>query len=465
MTSLTRELLAAVWSWGIDDLEPGDLAAVRRLLLDHLAVATWGARIDAGRIMREHVLRDRPGGGPDLPIPGTSETAPAVGAAMAAAVAAASYEYDDTHTAGSLHPGAVIFPAALAAAAIAGCDETTFVRAIVAGYEVMCRTGRAVNPQAHRARHFHPTSTTGHFGAAAAAALCLGLDVDTAVAALTLAGTVAGGSMQFLVEGAWTKQVHPAFAVERGVEAAQLAARGFPGVADPIAGQRAFLAAQSEGPRPELLLAGLGEASREVRNTGIKPYPSCRNTQTPLDALLRLRADTRLREEDVEAVTFGLVRPGIITVWEPVARKRRPRSLVDAQFSLPYVAAVAIREGRLALEHFEPDRIADPTLLPLVDAVECVHDPELDRRYPEAWPAWVRVRTRSGSVLEQAAEVPLGDPGNPVDEAALLDKFRDCARGVFDPSEVEAIWQAVNELPEPGSLARALDLARATSAR
>ena len=451
--SLTRELLASVW-----ELRPGeaDLEAARSLLLDHLAVAAWGSRVEAGRIMREHVLGDLGGTGPTLPLVGTAEQAPALPAAMGNAVAAACYEYDDTHTGASVHPGAVIFPAALAAAVVTGCGEETFLRAVVAGYEVMCRTGRAANPQAHRARHFHPTATTGHFGAAAAAALCLGLEVDEVVAALTLSGTVAGGSMQFLVEGAWTKQVHPAFAVQRGVQGAQLAARGFPGVADPIAGERAFLAAESADPRPERLLEGLGSAPLEIRATGIKPYPSCRNTQTPLDALLALRRSSGLKAEDVAAVRFGLVRPGIVTVWEPVERKRRPLNLVDAQFSLPYVAAVALTDGRVGLDHFSAERIADSALRPLMDVVECVNDAELDRRYPASWPSWVEVRTRSGALFRQEVENPKGDPENPLAEEELLAKFADCAGAAFDEGRRQEIWRAIRSLPEPGSLDRLL---------
>ncbi|HZV52889.1 MAG TPA: MmgE/PrpD family protein [Candidatus Dormibacteraeota bacterium] len=455
--SLTRELVGAVL-----ELRPAeaDLAAVRALLLDHLAVAAFGAGTDAGRIMREHVLGDLGGDGPTLPLVGTAQEAPALAAAMGNAVAAASYEYDDTHTAASLHPGAVIFPSALAAVVVSGGDEERFLRAVVAGYEVMCRTGRAVNPQAHRARHFHPTSTTGHFGAAAAAAVCFGLDVDRTVAALTLSGTVAGGSMQFLAEGAWTKQVHPAFAVQRGVQAAQLAARGFPGVHDPIAGERAFLAAESADPRPELLLQGLGRDPLEVRNTGIKPYPSCRNTQTPLDALLLLKRAHGLRPEEVASIRFGLVKPGIVTVWEPVDRKRRPQGLVDAQFSLPYVAAIALVEGRVGLEHFRPERITDRSLWALMDRVECINDPALDRRHPPSWPAWVEVRTKEGAILRQEVENPRGDPANPLTEAELLEKFADCADGAFDERRREELWRTIQRLPERGSLERLLELLR-----
>jgi 2-methylcitrate dehydratase PrpD len=454
--SLTRRLLEPVLEW-TPDADNAAVQAIRDLLLDHLGVATWGAASPVATTLRAHVREDiGRDTGATLPILGTTEHASAVEAAMANAVAAACYEFDDTHTGASAHPGAVIFPAALAAAAIAGCDERRLLAAVYAGYEVMCRVARAANPHAHRARHFHPTSTAGHFGAAAAAAVCLDLDLGHAVAALALAGTVAGGSMQFLVEGAITKQLHPAYAAQRGVQAALLARRGFPGLADPIGGRRGFLAAQSEAPRPERLTEGLGSAPAEVTRTGVKPYPSCRNTQSAVGALFALLAGHPVEPDDVESVTVGLIRPAMDTVWDPPDRTRRPKTLADAQFSMPYVAAVTILDRTLGTAQFAQDRFTDPAVVAMMDRVECVHDPALDDRYPAAWPAWVEVGTRSGPRLRGEAEHPKGDPTNPLTAAELSAKFTDLTQGCYDEARRAAIMAAVAALPTPGSLATLL---------
>jgi 2-methylcitrate dehydratase PrpD len=447
--SITRELVEFLWSAAT---HPEDVGAVQRLLLDHVAVVAWGSRLDAGRIMRLHATEDLDQGGPSLPVIGTDQRTSALAASMANSVAACAYEFDDTHTGASVHPGAVIFPAALAAWRLSACDAVTFVRAVIIGYEVMCRVGRAANGPAHRERHFHPTSTTGHFGAAAAAAYCFGLDTEEAVAALTLAGTMAGGSMQFLVEGAWTKQVHPAFAVQRGVQAAQLAGRGFPGVSDPIGGRRAFLVAQSTDPRPERLLEGLGDVPFEVHNTGIKPYPSCRNTQSPLDALLSVMEESDLRASEVAKVRFGLIGPGIKTVFEPASTKRRPTTLVEAQFSMPFVAAVALVDGEVTPAQFEASRFSDCEVLALADRVECVHDPELDRDYPAHWPAWVEVDTNDGRHLQGRVEDPKGDPANPLTRDELLAKFRVLASVAYTAAEQKVIEGAVEELDQGDAL-------------
>jgi 2-methylcitrate dehydratase PrpD len=456
--SLTRALLEPLFCWRTQ--EPDVLQAVRRLLIDHIGVAAWGSRSDVAAIMRAHAVADLARrDGPELPLVGTGERCSAVEAAMANAVAAACYEFDDTHTPASAHPGAVIFPAALAGAALAGCDSQRFVTAVCVGYEVMCRVARASNPHAHRARHFHPTSTAGHFGAAAAAAVCLDLDLDAAVAALSLAGTVAGGSMQFLVEGAVTKQLHPAYAVQRGVQAALLARRGFPGLADPIGGSRGFLAAQSGDPRPERLLAGLGSAPAEVTQTGIKPYPSCRNTQTPVGALFELLHEHPVRADDVESVTFGLIRTGLATVWDPPQRRRRPQTLAEAQFSMPFVAAVTLLDRSLQAEQFRPERYTDPAVVALMDRVECVSDPALDERYPASWPSWVELRTLSGELYRAEAEHPKGDPDNPLTDAELAAKFADLTGHCYDDDRRSDLLSAVASLPQDSAIERIVKLA------
>jgi len=454
--SLTRSLLEPLLGWQAEAI-PGAAEAARRLLLDHIGVAAWGSRSAVATAFRAHAAADLARAtGPELPVFGTGGRCSAVEAAMANAVAAACFEFDDTHTPASAHPGAVIFPAALAAAAVARSEGAPggerFLDAVCVGYEVMCRVARAVNPHAHRARHFHPTSTAGHFGAAAAAAVGLGLGLDEAVAAVSLAGTVAGGSMQFLVEGAVTKQLHPAYAAQRGVQAALLARRGFPGLADPIGGARGFLAAQSEDPRPERLLSGLGTSPAEITCCGIKPYPSCRNTQSPADALFLLLAEHSIPADQVEHLTFGLIGSGLATVWDPPERRRRPRTLADAQFSMPFVAAVALLDGRLEADQFQAARYTDPAVVALMDRVDCVADPSLDARYPASWPAWAELTTASGERFRAETEHPRGDPDNPLSPAELAAKFDSLTRHCYDADRRAGLRAAVAKLPDEAAL-------------
>ena len=109
---------------------------------------------------------------------GDSRTYSPAGAALLQGVLAHSLDFDDTHAAGTLHPGAPVIPAALAAAQMTNASGATTLAAIIAGYEVICRVALALPAGEHYERGFHPTATCGAFGAAAAAARVFGLDAE-----------------------------------------------------------------------------------------------------------------------------------------------------------------------------------------------------------------------------------------------------------------------------------------------
>ena len=149
------------------------------------------------------------------------------GAAFLNGAFAHSLDFDDSHAAGSLHPGATVVPAAIAAGEMAGASGADVLAGIVAGYEVACRLALALPARAHYERGFHPTATCGAFGAAAAAARVLGLNAAGIEGALGIALSQSAGSMQFLANGAWTKRFQVGWAAMAGLCAATLAAEGF----------------------------------------------------------------------------------------------------------------------------------------------------------------------------------------------------------------------------------------------
>ena len=399
-------------------------------------------------------------GAATVPWIGTAGRAPAAIASLVNAVAAHSIEYDDLHTASSAHPGVVVFPAALGAAQIAGEDADRFLAGAAVGYEVMGRVGRAANPAAQYRRHYHPTGTCGHLGAAAAAAHVLGLDVATTVSALGIAGTMASGTMQFLEDGSWTKRLNPGLAARNGIQAALLARAGYEGGRDGIGGPRGFLATVSDAPDPDLTLADL--PALEATQTSIKAHTCCRYKQGPIDALLTIRREHRLDPAEVESVTIGMLDTGMDIVAGPA--KRRPQNVVDAQFSMAFGAAVALVDGRADLAQYRAERLADPTLEALMDRVDCVRDAALDALYPARWPAWARIRTRDGRTLEARVPDPKGDPVNPLDAEERRAKFEALCASVYSEGRRTALWEATANLGAPGSLKPWLDLLGAEGA-
>ncbi len=453
----TRQLAEAVSGISFDALSEPEIEAVRRLLLDHLGVAAAGSVTDTAAAFRRTMGRFAHDESAELPVIGAGVSAAAVPASMANAVAGHCIEYDDVHNSSSSHPGVVMYPAAMAATALAGGDERDLVRAVVIGFEVMCRAGRAADPASHYARHFHPTGTIGALGAAAAAAAALGLDAGGINSAIGIAASMASGSMEFLCDGAWTKRLHPALAARNGVEAGLLAADGFVGTDDGICGERGFLASHSEAPEPERLMEGWGQWPLEVVSTSIKRHTCCRYNQGAIDALLAIRSVHGLSVDDVESVVIGIPSVAVDIVAEPAASKRRPASVVDAQFSLPFGAAAALLWGRAGLAEYDEARLADPAAVALMDRVDYEVDPEIDRDFPDKWRAWARVTTRSGDTHTQRVDDPKGDPGNPFTYEECREKFDDLASPVYSAEARAAIAEHALSMGAPGSWKALLD--------
>ncbi len=420
------------------------------LFCDFLGVALGGAGEDSSLALRRGLERLRLRG--DGTVLGIATRLPAPQAALANGVAAHALEMDDTHQGGSIHLGASVFPAALAAAELAGGSGDAVLRAAVAGYEVAARLAMALQPAEHYARGFHPTGTCGAFGAATAASLLLGLDAEALARALGIAGSQAAGSMEFLADGAWTKRLHPGWSACAGVHAAALAGAGFRAPASILEGRFGFLHAYSLHPET----APLHGEGFELMQTGIKPHACCRYMQAPIDATLALRAAHHLDPAAVARVEVGLVAAGFPIVCEPEDAKRRPRSVVDQQFSLPFGIAVALVRGAASPAEFVAGTADDPAVTALMDRVVAVRDLALDRHYPRVWPAWVRIELRDGTRLEEHVTHPLGDPEHFPDGAALGAKFRALARRALPAEQVERLAAAVAALPAASDLAEVL---------
>ena len=171
------------------------------------------------------------------------------GAAFLNGALAHSLDFDDTHAAGSLHPGAPVIPAALAAGEMVGASGADVLAAIIAGYEITCRVALALPAGEHYDRGYHPTATCGAFGAAAAAARVFRLDADGVAGALGTVLSQTAGSLQFLANGAWTKRFQVGWAALNGLMAATLVREGFKGASDALEGKHGFMRAYAPNPR------------------------------------------------------------------------------------------------------------------------------------------------------------------------------------------------------------------------
>lgn len=442
----TKFLATLVHNLQFDELSEDVVDRTKYLALDYIGLATRGSTFTSSEPIQE-VIRLYGGEGEGKVI-GQKELKPLPHyAALANGASSHSLELDDTINEASLHPGTVIFPTAFAVAEKYGKSGKDVIVASVAGYEVMGRLGRALNPSSVYDRGFHPTGVVGAIAAAATAAKLMDLNIEETVNAIGIVGSQAAASMEFLNTGSWTKRLHPGWAAHNGIIAAELAKSGFTGPETIIEGDKGYANAYSGELNVDFINYDFSNENNYILNTSIKPHACCRYKQGPLDLILKVVKEQDVQPEEIEEVNVHIVGTGIPIVAYPEEEKRNPQSSVDAQFSMHFGAAVAILYRKTLLEQYEEDVVKRPEVKELMNKVFCYRDEELEKDFPKKWPAKVEIKTTKGSFSEEI-DYPKGDPENPLTWDELIDKFNYVTSPVFNESEQAQLVSGIRSLEQ-----------------
>jgi 2-methylcitrate dehydratase PrpD len=196
-----------------------------------------------------------------------------------------------------------------------------------------------------------------------------------------------------------------------------------------------------------------------MHEVGVKPYACCRYNQAPVDGLLALRREHRLTPDNVKSVEIAIASTGHPLVALPIEKKRRPGNQVEAQFSLPYSAAVALCAGEAGPDQYVDPWLGDAGVMALADRVNVIADASVDAKFPEKWPVRIRLITNDGQTLEYAADDCLGDPAMPLGPEGLAEKFRTLTRGALREAAVDDLIARIRNIafePDAGTLLRAV---------
>ena len=449
-SSATRALAGYCAHLAYADLPPTVIQRSKDLLLDFLGVALRGATTESARTMAA-VARTLAPEGPCTVI-GYGHGALPQYAALVNGTSSHSIEMDDVTTLSSLHPGVVVFPAALSLAEEIDASPRAFLAAVAAGYEVIMRVGEALNGAAAYEVGFHPTAVAGVFGAAAIGASLLALDAERTARAFGIAGSMAAGSMEYLTDGAWTKRLHAGWAAHNGLVAARMAQAGYVGPTTIFEGAHGVLTGYTRRAVPERLTAALGAGGFKLLETNIKVHACCRYMHGPIDCVLALTRTYDLQPEDIEAIRCVVLSGGRSLVADPIAVKQNPRNTVDAQFSMPFGAAVAVVERSAGLDAFAQQMVENPAVRSLLPRVTCESDPVLDALAPATWPARVTMILRDGRTLTESVPDPRGSESMPLEWPALVEKFTQLTTGLVDAPLRARVLETVNALEHQASL-------------
>lgn len=349
-------------------------------------------------------------------------------------------DFDDIHDAARLHPTTVSLPAALAAAQLVGASGPRVVEAVLLGDELMCRLGVMCSPTGSGpGSDWFLTQLFGYFGAAVAAGLVLELDEEALVSAFGLAYMqAAGGKEAGFGTGATARAIYPAFAAMGGVQAALLARagmRGPEGAFDGAAGLfPVYLGARATPAQRNLLLELDGWQSAAIE---LKPWPSCRLSHPYIAAALALRAQLG---DAVPTRVEAAVNASAAKLCRPLAQRRRPATLQDAKYSIPWMIAFTLVHGRVDLVSLNDATLGDERVLDLAQRVDVVENLPDRPGHP---PARIRIDAAGGRMWLSPAEVRVDG----MDAAAAARKFADClARAGIAPEQADALWSALLRL-------------------
>ena len=409
-----------------DDL-PGDIkATLGDLFLDYVRVASIGAEMPWSDWANAYM--GQLGGQGRAAVLFRAERRDAVRAAFLNAIYAGSIDADDTHVGAMLHPGSIVFSAALALADEVGADGKDFIAAVAAGYEAMIRIGLSIQPT-HFQRGFQSTATCGGFGAAVAAAR-LAFNGEKAAdhkiaASIGLVASFSGGLTQFYQSGSTVKRIHAARAAENGVAATLLAGHGFTGPEDILEGSNGFARAYADAADLRIVTDALGSEFR-LREVTVKGHACSARVQAAVECILDLGKANRVSPEDVADVFVGIpaVILGRLTISKPV-------DVQAAQMSLPHSAALAVAIAGSAEDGFAlsvtdyEGSLQDRQVKRIEGLVRCEVDPEVEAATTaEAVPARVVITMKNGTRHAGFVSAPKGSPSRPFTHADHVARFR-----------------------------------------
>lgn len=443
-----EQLSSTISQWvsglAFEDIPADVVEATKLRILDVIGLSIAGGETGFGAAVRAATGKMAPAGPARLW--GSKQTSNVLGAAFANGAASQALEYDDTHNESIVHMSSPSVAAAMALADEARLAGRDVIRAVALGNELSCRAGSVMPGQFHK-RGFHPSGLFAPFGVCWLAAALYGLSVREMVCATGIVGSFAAGLLQCWVDGTQSKFLHPGWAAQSGIAAANLAHAGVTGPAEIFEGRFGLFAShlQAAEPRPDFgrLVGGLGE-EWESRNASFKPFPVAHVVHPYIDALLRLRARHGLVPGDVARIVCPVAPYIVGIVCEPVKEKRRPLSDSHGRVSLQYTLAEALVRGRIGKDAYGPGSLHDDEILALADRVDFLVDESFPG--PERFKGVVRVDLHDGRSVEEVEEHNRGSRANPMRHDEIVGKFLENTSGNLSADQAKDTIEAVMSL-------------------
>ena len=414
----TRKLAAYIKDMGYDHFDAHTIDITKMCILDFMGVAIAGSAKKESSIWKEYYAEKVTAPQASLFQPGfpnmTTEQAAALNAVFGHVM-----DMDDVHNASITHLAVITVPTAFALAQKLHLSGRQVIEAVAAGYEAGARIGETINPSSYK--YWHTTAVVGAFSSGATASKLLGLTEEQMVNCFGSAGTQAAGLWEFLASGSMSKVLHTANANLCGMRAAELAKLGFTGAPAILEGERAFVNALAPEHDMNNLIKGFGEGYRITENS-FKPYACCRHTHSADYCVEKILAAHDINPDDIVSITDDTYSTAVQTTNNPY-----PENPYAAKFSVQFCIAAAIILRDLNDRVFTIENINNPKIKDLMSKIKVNVSPKLDDEFhqdPNQWSHKLTITMKSGEIITDQVDYPIGDFKNPFDWAMADRKFR-----------------------------------------
>ena len=448
MTWITEKLVHYTSGTSFEKLPPAVVEQAKLHILDSIGCALGGSQSAIGHSVLKTFKAM--GGEPEASLVGGGMKVPAIHAAFVNGTNANALDFDDTYLSDAIgHPGSSTIPAALAVAEWKKATGRDLINAVVTAYEVGNRIGLAIQPSKERLQKVWGFGTWQTFCAAIAAAKILKLDSDQLFNAFGVAGATA--PLPCTQKWGWDLAERPIHWVKEptgwpcwtGTLAAILAGNGFIGNRYILDGENGFwIMAGSDRCDYQKMTDGLGEDYLILSDMSFKPYSCCRWQHAALDCIAQIISEQRLKPEEISGIVINSFS------WVKTQEVYEMKSPVDAQFCIPYTAAMVVSGIEPGPGWYSDDKLQSSEIAALAAKITVNLDSELDLAYHQdgEQAARVEVTTTWGEIFNLAVRIPKGDPRNPLSPAELKTKFKNQAAYVLDCEAVDQVVDLIENL-------------------
>lgn len=440
VTARIREKLAAIaFELCYDDLPAEVVHETKRLIIDTVGCAVGGYPGKACAGIRR--VCEELGGRAEASILGQTVRTACTHAALANGTMlryldANDYYYgrDPAHPSGNL-------AAVLAVAEREQLSGRDLILGMVIAYEIQLRLCDFAGQPSLWHRGWHH-ATNMQFSSAAAAARLLGLDLLGIADAMAIAATHNNTLIESMRGDIPSiKASIEATTAKAGVEAALMARHGLTGPAEIFEGKYGWINVVAGDLDASGLTRPIGSRYR-IRDSRMKRYTAHALSQAHIESAIAIARENELVPERIAGITLGFAEQ---VMRQPAmdAAKQMPGTRESADHSPHYLVAVGIIDGACGPAQFTDEKLSSQQMRGLMRRIELAHDARLDALWPDSMAGSVAITMDDGSRYERICEHPPGHPANPIDNAALEEKFLANADGVISEPEAQAIIAAI----------------------